>query len=54
MAKALTERHERDRAAALAELEALKAKYANREKEMEAVHADKLAQVKVRAWGHRV
>lgn len=45
--RALTERHERDKATALAELEAIKAKYAAREKEMESSHAEKVSLLKV-------
>ena len=45
--KALADRHERDKAAALSELETIKAKYAAREKELESAHAEKISLMKV-------
>lgn len=48
LVKALTDRHDREKQTALAELESIKAKFATREKELESVHAEKIGALKVR------
>ncbi len=47
LTKALTDRHDREKAAAQAELESAKSRLASREKELEASYAEKLSLQKV-------
>ncbi len=47
LVKALTDRHERDRLVATAELESIRKQYAAKEKDLESEYAEKLSSVKV-------
>jgi hypothetical protein len=48
LVKALTDRHDRDKQVAAAELDAIRKQYAAREKDLESEYAEKLSSVKVK------